>query len=179
MESMQNAKKHVLLGIMLLFLSFSVISVSAFIYEQSSHSVTQTIVDIATLTLTNSALGNLEEGQTLYYTPSNQSNLNDIITVNTTKANVYLHFDSNIDLFNTVYDTFQITVKFDTVPGGSSHSSGDTACSLKISTPDYSSLVLDVAGDWTFDFEISTIALSVNSNSPNTVTITATVESTA
>jgi hypothetical protein len=162
MERMQNTKKHVLLGAILLLLSCSIVSVSAYIYEQNSQNVTQTIVDIATLTLTNSTLGNLEEGQTLLYIPSNQSDLDDIISVTTTKANVYLHLDSDLDSL-TDYATYNIVVKFSQVQG-STYSVGDN---------------LDVAGTWIFDFEVTTTASTVFADVPSTVTITVSAESTS
>jgi hypothetical protein len=177
MERMQNTKKHVLLGAILLLLSCSIVSVSAYIYEQNSQNVTQTIVDIATLTLTNSTLGNLEEGQTLLYIPSNQSDLDDIISVTTTKANVYLHLDSDLDSL-TDYATYNIVVKFSQVQG-STYSVGDTACTLTLGSPDFSSIDLDVAGTWIFDFEVTTTASTVSADVPSTVTITVSAESTS
>jgi hypothetical protein len=168
---MKNTKKHVLLGIVLLFLSCSLVSVSAYIYEQNTQNVTQTIKEIATLTLSNSTLGNLEEGQTLLYTPTNQSDLDDIVSITTTKANVYLHFDSNLDTL-TDYSTFS------QVQGGT-YSVGATACTLSLGSPDYSSIDLDAAGTWIFDFEVTTTASTVSADAPSTVTITVSAESTA
>lgn len=177
MGTMKNTKKHVLLGIVLLFLSCSIVSVSAYIYEQNSQSVTQTIKEIATLSLSNSALGNLEEGQTLLYTPTNQSDLDDIISITTTKANVYLHLDSNLDTL-TDYSTYNIVVKFSQVQGGT-YSVGTTACTLSLGSPDYSSIDLDAAGTWIFDFEVTTTADTVSADAPSTVTITVSAESTS
>jgi hypothetical protein len=174
---MKNTKKQVLLGIVLLFLSCSIVSVSAYIYEQNSQNVTQTIKEIATLTLSNSALGNLEEGQTLLYTPTNQSDLDDIISITTTKANVYLHLDSNLDTL-TDYSTYTIVVKFSQVQGAT-YSVGATACTLSLGSPDYSSIDLDAAGTWIFDFEVTTTASTVSADAPSTVTITVSAESTA
>jgi hypothetical protein len=170
------AKKR-LIGVLFILLSFSITTVSAYVYEQAQHQVTQTIQNIATLAVQNSALGNIEEGQTLFYTPSNQSDLDNIISVTTTKANVYLHLNSDLDSLNSYYSTYSIVVKFDSVLGGSSHSSGSTACTLSLASPDYSSVDLDVAGTWTFDFEITTTAQSVSANQPTTVTIVVTAES--
>jgi len=141
--------------------------------------VTQTIQDIATLTLTNAALGTIEEGQTILYTSSNTSALDNIISVTTTKNGVYLHLDSDLDSQSSNYATYNIVVKYDSVPVGSSHSSGETACTLTLSSPDYSSIELDVAGTWTFDFEITTTSQGVSSDIQTTVTITVSAESTA
>jgi len=174
---MEKAKEHVILGTVLLLLSFSIVSVSAFIYEQNSQTVSQTIIDIATLTLNNAGLSNLEEAQTLLYTPLNDTELEDIISITTTKANVYLHLDSNLDTL-TDYSTYNIVVKFDTVETGSAHGVGDTACTLSLGSPDFSAIDLDVAGTWSFDFEITTTAGTVSSDSPNTVTINISAEST-
>ena len=175
---MEKAKEHVILGTVLLLLSFSIVSVSAFIYEQNSQTVSQTIIDIATLTLSNAGLSDLEEAQTLLYTPTNDTDLEDIISITTTKANVYLHLDSNLDSL-TDYSTYNIVVKFDTVETGSTHSVGDTACTLSLGSPDFSAIDLDVAGTWSFDFEITTTAGAVSADSPNTATINVSAESTS
>jgi hypothetical protein len=172
---MEKAKEHAILGIVLLLLSFSIVSVSAFIYEQNSQTVSQTIIDVATLTLTNAGLSNLEEAQTLLYTPTNDTELDEIISITTTKANVYLHLDSNLDTL-TDYSTYNIVVKFSTVVG-STYSVGDTACTLSLGSPDFSSINLDAAGTWAFDFEITTTAGAVSSDSLNTVTINVSAES--
>jgi hypothetical protein len=170
-----------LMGIALILLSMVIVSVSAFVYETATHTITQTITNIATLTLQNSALGNIEEGATNFYTKSNASSLGNIVTVATTKDNVYLHFNSDLDSnssLSTYYGTYTITVKYWTVPGGSSHSQGLTACTLSLGSSDPGAVTLDKAGTWTFDFEISTTAKSVSSDAGTTVTIVVTAEST-
>lgn len=172
---MEKAKEHVILGTVLLLLSFSIVSVSAYIYEQNSQTISQTIIDIATLTLSNAGLSNIEESQTLLYTPVNNTDLEDIISITTTKSNVYLHLDSNLDTL-TDYSTYNIVVKFDTVGVGSTHTIGDTACTLSLGSPDFSSIDLDVAGTWSFDFEITTTAGVVSVDSSNIVTISVSAE---
>jgi Flp pilus assembly protein TadG len=170
-----------LFGVFLILLSMVIVSVSALVYETAQHTVTQTVKDIATLTLQNSALGNIEEGATNFYTKSNASSLGNIVTVATTKDNVYLHFNSDLDSnssLSTYYATYTITVKYWTVPGGSSHSQGQTACTMSLGSSDPSAVALDKAGTWTFDFEISTTARSVSSDAGTTVTIVVTAEST-
>lgn len=175
---MEKAKEHVILGTVLLLLSFSIVSVSAYIYEQNSQTISQTIIDITTLTLSNADLSNIEEAQTLLYTPVNDTDLEDIISITTTKANVYLHLDSNLDTL-TDYSTYNIVVKFDTVGVGSTHTIGDTACTLSLGSPDFSSIDLDVAGTWSFDFEITTTAGTVSADSSNIVTINVSAENTS
>jgi Flp pilus assembly protein TadG len=171
-----------LFGVFLILLSMVIVSVSAFVYETAQHTVTQTIKDIATLTLQNSALGDIEEGATNFYTKSNASSLGNIVTVATTKdTDVYLHFNSDLDSnssLSTYYATYTITVKYWTVPGGSSHSQGQTACTMSLGSADPGAVTLDKAGTWTFDFEISTTAKSVSSDAGTTVTIVVTAEST-
>ncbi len=168
------------LGTLLILASLLIVSVSALVYEQASNTVTQTIVDVATITLDQGTLGNLEEGQTILYTASNTSSLDDIIGLTTSKANVYLHFDTDLDGQSSNYATYQIVVKVgDTVPGGSSNSTGDTTATLTVASPDTTSgVALDAAGGWTFDFEITTTANSVSSDQPTTVNITVSAEST-
>ena len=134
--------------------------------------------NVAILTLQDSALGNIEEGQTICYTPANKTDLNDAMRVSTVNSIVYLTLDSNLDSLSGNYDTYDIVVKFDTVPKGSSHNAGDTACTLSLASPDYSSIELDAAGSWTFDFEITTTAKSVSVDQVTTaVTITVSAKS--
>ncbi len=83
-------------GLILILLSTMIMTVSAFVYEQSQQTVGQTIVNVATLTLKNSALGNIEEGETKTYTKVDVADLGAAVSVTTTKANVYLHFDGDI-----------------------------------------------------------------------------------
>jgi hypothetical protein len=171
--------RRTLIGLAFLLMSFTIASVSAFVYESAQMTVTQTIKEIANITLQNSALGDIEEGETKSYTKNEVAALGDAISVVTTKALVYLHLDSDVDSLNSLYSTYNIVVKFATVPGGSTHGVGDVACTLTLGSPDYSSINLDVAGSWTFDFEITTTAQSVNADQPTTVTIIVSAESTA
>ena len=167
-----------LTGALLILLSLVIVSVSAFVYETAQHQVTQTIQEIATITVQNSALGNIEEGETKAYTKATVASLGNIINVTTTKDNVYLHFNSDVDSLSTYYTTYTITVKFAAVSSGSSHLVGDTACTMTLASPDPTAVTLDKAGTWRFDFEITTTAKSVSSNQPTTVTIAVTAEST-
>ena len=177
MSRRKMSKKGKLAGLLIVILSLSLIGVSAYIYDQASQSVNQTVKEVATVNLKNSALGNLKEGETKFYTKGNVTDLGDAISVETTEVNVYLHLNSNLDTL-TAYATYNIVVKFSTVPSGSSHSVGDTACTLSLSSPDYNSVVLDIAGTWKFDFEITTTANSVNSDTATAVTIIVSAEST-
>lgn len=167
-----------MVGLLSIILAFSVIAVSAFVYETAQHTVTQNIKEIATLTVQNSALGNIEEGETKSYTKATVSSLGNIVNVTTTKDNVYLHFNSDIDSLSTYYTTYTITVKFAAVGSGSSHLVGDPACTMSLASPDPSAVTLDKSGTWRFDFEISTTAKSVSSDQPTTATIIVTAEST-
>ena len=165
-------------GIAFAILAMFIVSASAFVYETAQQTVGQTVVNVATLTLQNSALGDLEEGETKSYTKADVGTLGNAITVTTTKANVYLHLDSDIDSLTTYYTTYTLTLKFITVPGGSTHSVGDTVATMTIAAPDPSSITLDVAGSWAFDFELTTTAKAVGSDQATTATIDVTAEST-
>jgi hypothetical protein len=166
-----------LLGFLFILLSLSVIAVSAYVYEQAQLHVTQTIKEIATLTVQNSALGNIEEGETKSITKATVPSLGNILNITTTKANVYLHFNSNLDTLTSYYTAYTITVRFAAVPGGN-HNVGDTACTMTIGSPDPAAVTLDASGAWRFDFEITTTAKSVSSDQPTTATIVVTAEST-
>ena len=171
--------RRTLIGLVFLLMSFTIASVSAYVYEQAQQTITQTIQEIANITLQNSDLGNIEEGETISYTKVGVPLLGDAISVVTTKANVYLHLDSDLDSLSSYYSVYDIVVKYDTVPGGSSHTSGNTACTLTLGSPDFSSIDLDVAGSWTFDFEITTTAQSVSADQATTVTIIVSAQSIA
>jgi len=172
-----------ILGLFLVLLSFSIVTVSAFVYETAQQTVTQTVQEIATITLQNSALVNIEEGETKTYTKTGGggdvelATLGDAISLTAGKASVYLHLDSDLDSL-TDYSTYTITVKFSQVQG-STYSVGDTACTLTLASPDYSSVDLDAVGAWKFDFELTTTASPVDADTPTTITITVTAESTS
>jgi hypothetical protein len=120
----------------------------------------------------------LEEGQTLFYTKSNVTNLGAAISLTTTKANVYMHLSSNLASQSTYYSTFNVAVRIITKPTGGTHSVGETVCTLTLASPNSGAINLDVLGTWTFDFEVTTTAKSVSSDQSNIVTITVTAEST-
>lgn len=69
----------------------------------------------------------------------------------TGKANVYLHFNTDMDAQSGNYDNYQIDVVVDTVPGGSGVSG--TVETLTIASPDSSAgIALIAAGIYIFDF---------------------------
>lgn len=175
-ESRMNRKTR-MSGLLLILLSISIIGTSAYVYEQASQTITQTIKEVATITLLSSALGDLKEGETKFYTKTNVTDLGDAITITTTEASVYLHLDSDLDSL-TDYSTYNIVVKFSQVVG-TTYSVGDTACTLSLESPDFSSIDLDAAGTWKFDFEVRTTADSVDADTLTTVTIIVSAESTS
>ena len=162
-------------GLMLILLSFIIVIVSAFVYEQQSQTTTQTITEVASITIDNAALGNIEEGETILYTATNTSVVDDILNITTGKANVYLHFDSDLDAQSGNYSTYQIEVIVDTAPGALS----GTVATLTIANPDTTTGIdLDTAGAYIFDFQVTTTAQQVSSDTPTTVNITVSAEST-
>jgi hypothetical protein len=165
------------IGLAFVLLSIMIVSVSAFVYESATQTVGQTVVNVATLTLKNSALGSIDEGETKSYTKADVVALGAAISITTSKI-VYLHLDSDIQNLNTAYTTYTFTVRYITVPGGSSHSVGQTAATMSIASPDPTAITLDVAGSWAFDFELTTTAKSVSSDQGTTATIVVTAEST-
>ena len=150
---------------------------SAYVYETAQPQTTKTIKNISTISVSNSALGNIEEGQTISYTKVEKPSLGNIVTLDTTKDNVHLYFTSDIATLSTYYTTYQITVKYATVGVDSTHAVGETACTMTIGAPTPSSITLDKAGTWTFDFEVTTTAKSVSSDQATTATITVSAES--
>ena len=168
-----------MIGTLLIIFSMLIVSVSAFVYEQASNTITQTIVEVANITLDQGTLGSISEGQTILYTATNTSSLDDIISITTTQDSVYLHFDTDLDSQSANYATYQIVVKAGTVQG-STINTGDTIATLTLASPDTPSGVdLDTLGAWTFDFEITTTADNVSSDTPTTVNITVAAESTS
>jgi len=165
-----------ILGVFFVLLSVLIVSVTAVVYETAQQTVTQTIRNVATFVLNSPALGNIDENETKSYTKADVTALGDAINITTYNANVYLHLDSDVNNLNTFYATYTITIKYATVPGGSSHSTGQTAAIITIADPDPAGILLDVAGSWTFDFEVLTTAKSVSSDQATTVTIVATAQ---
>ena len=166
-------------GLLFIVLSLGVVGVSAYVYQQASQMVTQTIVEIATIALKDSDLGTIKEGETKTYTKNEVANLGNAIGIATTEGHVYLYLVSNINTQSSRYSTYDISVKFSAVPGGSNYSVGDAACVLSIGSPVYGPLDLDVAGSWSFDFDLTTTAKSVDSDTVTTVIITVLAESPA
>ena len=163
-------------GLVLILLSFFVIGVSAYVYQQATMTVTQTIVEVATITVDSSTLGNINEGETISYNKSTVASLGDAVTVNIQSQPVYLYFDSDLDSLSG-YSTYNITVKFIEVQG-STYSVGDNPVNMTLASPDPAAVTLDATGLWRFDFEISTTAGSVDVDTPSTATIVVTAEST-
>ena len=165
-------------GIVFVLLSVMIATVSAFVYESAQQTVGQTVVNVATLTLKNSALGNLEEGETKSYTKADIANLGAAISLTTSKANVYLHLNSDVDSLSAYYTTYTVVVKYITVPTGQEALIGHTAATMSLGSPDPSGFALPAAGSWAFDFEITTTAKSVSSDQASTATVVVTAEST-
>jgi hypothetical protein len=164
-------------GLVFLIFGLMITGVSAYVYQQATLSVTQNIVEVATFTVKNSDLGNINEGQTLIYTSTEIANLGEAITITTTTQPVYLHFNSDVDALSGSYSTYDINVIYDTVPVGGSATEGTGAWTLSLGAPDYSSLTLDAVGTWVFDLSIETTADSVNADTPTTVSIVVGAES--
>jgi hypothetical protein len=165
-------------GITLILLSLSVAGFSGFVYGVAQHTVPQTDKLIASLTVQNSDLGNIEEGESKTYDKTTISSLGNALTLTTTEDNVYLNFSSNIDTLGTYYCTYNITGKFFAIGSGSTHNVGNTACVMTLASPDSNVVSLDKTGVWSFDFEITTTAKSVSSDQETTATIVVTAKST-
>ena len=174
---MEVIRLHALLvGLVLIVLSIHGICAYTVVSEITPYTESQILRNTRMLNMARLTLEHIEEGQTLLFTPTNHSDLDDIISVTTTEVNAYLHLDSDIDRLNTYYSLYNIEVKFDTVPVGSIHSTGETACMLTLASLDCHFVTLDVSGDWTFDFEITTTAGSVSDNAETVVLITVTIQ---
>jgi hypothetical protein len=172
-------KRKTLIGILFVLMSITITSVSAYVYETAQLTLTQTIKEIATITLRGSSFGVLKEGQTLLYTKANSSNLGAAITLVTTEDNVYMHLTSSDLASQSIwYSAFNVVVKIATKPTGSTHTVGETVATLSLASPNSGAINLDVLGSWTFDFEVTTTAKPVSADHATTVTITATAEST-
>jgi hypothetical protein len=169
--------KKKIIGLAFVLLSIMIVSVSAFVYELAQQTESQTIINVATITLKDSTLGNIDEGATNFYNSANMSNLGAAVSLTTTKA-VYLHLASTLASETTYYTTYNIVVKIATKPTGGTHSVGETISTLTIASPNSAAINLDVGGAWTFDFELTTTAKSVTGDQARTVTITVTAEST-
>ena len=165
--------KKKIVGIAFVLLSMLIMSVSAFVYISGSQTVTQTVRRVvSTFALENADLGDLFEGETKSYTQTQIPSLGDAISITTAKDGVYLWLTSDIDALSSYYSVYTLTVTYATVPGGSGISSGSTAVVLGLGDQDgLSGIPLDVAGAWSFDFELTTTALSVSEDVGTTATI--------
>ena len=172
-----NRKERRVLGLALIVLSFTVMGVSAYVYQQATMTLSQTIVEIASITVKNSDLGTINEGESKTITELDIANLGDAISITTTTSPVYLHLASDVDSLTGSYSIYDIDVLYATVPGGGTGIPGNTVCTLDLSVPDYSSITLDAIGTWTFDLELETAASSVDLDTDTTVTITVSAES--
>jgi hypothetical protein len=160
-------------GLLLVLLSFFIVLVSAFVYDQASQTTTQTITDVASLSISNADLGPIEEGETIVY-PTTTPALDNILSVTTTKDHAYLYIVTDLDTQSGNYDTYQIEVIVDTAPGSLS----GTVATLTIVNPStITGIDLDTAGGYTFDFQVTTTAQQVSSDTPTTVNIDVSVES--
>ena len=176
MNRLKAVKKRFIL------IAFSVVMIvvavaSAYVYETGQIEATQTVKNIATLTVGNNNLGYIEEGQTAIITKIENASLGGIVSVTTTKDDVYLYFSSDIDALATYYSGYQITVKYAAVGAGSTHTVGSEACTMTIASPTPSSITLDKLGTYTFDFELTMTAKSVSADQATTATITVSAQS--
>jgi hypothetical protein len=146
-------------------------------YEQQQSVITQNIKNVADITTKNPSLPNLEEGQSATYTKTTVTDLGDAADVTTYKSNVILAFSSSdISALTTKYSQYEIVIKYAVVPVGSTSTVGDVAATITMASPNPSSVTLDLAGNWQFDYEISVTALpgiSADTSSTATVTVTA------
>ena len=165
------------IGLTFLFLALFVSAASAYVYQSAVQSIDQTVKEVATFTLQSPVLGDIFEGETKSYTKAEVSELGNAIVVSTTKDIVYVHFSSNIEALGAYYSDYSVTVKFNAVPEGSMHGVGDTAYVLILGAPESSPVLLDVAGSYAFDFEITMAAKSVDSDQAASLAITLTAES--
>ncbi len=165
--------KKKIAGVAFVILSIFIMSVSAYVYEQGTQTIGQTVQNIATLTVKSSALGILEEGQTKTYTKADVTELGSAIELVTTKSGVVLKLNSDIEQFlssNSPYTTtgYTVVVRY---PGGA------TIATLTPSAPD-ASVTLGAAGSYVLDLEITTTAKSgLVSDQSTTATIIVTAES--
>ena len=163
-------------GLLYLIFGLMVAGVSAYVYQQATMTVSQNIVEIATIVVVSSDLGDINEGETLTYTSIEEPSLGSAVTITTTTQPVYLYFDSDVDSLSGSYSTYDITVQYNTVPPGGT-GSGD-ACTMTLGSPLSAPVTLDAIGTWVFDLEITTTAESVDVDTPTTVTIVVSAEST-
>jgi hypothetical protein len=148
---------------MLLFACVFVTGVTGFVYEQSTQTFSQTIIDVATIELNSQLLGNLCEGESKTFTKNEVPSLGNAIAVSVSSPfePVNLNIYGDLDELSVYYSQYDVVVKFSRVVG-ESYSVGEVACILGIGGEDYGSIELDAIGVWVFDLEISATAKSVN-----------------
>ncbi len=164
-------------AIVILSIFILVAAVAAYVYQVVQQQSSQNIKEIANITIADAALGDIEEGQTIVNTKTEVPDLGAIVNVTTTKDNVYLYFDSNLNVQALQYTEYQIVVKYAAVGSGSTHSEGEVACTLTIAAPTPAAITLDKLGDWSFDFEITTTAKTVLTDQSTASLVTVSAES--
>jgi hypothetical protein len=159
------------------FFSFSIVGISAIVYEQAAQTITQTIVNVVNINLDNVDLGTINEGETRFITKEDVPSLGDAITVEVDESVplVNVNLDSNLDELAAIYSVFDVIVRFSQVVG-ESHSVGDVACVLSIGSDDFSSIELDESGTWKLDFEVVTSAKSVDVDKTSAITLVVSAE---
>ena len=163
-------------GLLFIVLASTIAAASAYIYQSATQTVTQTIREIASLTLQNSALGEINEGETKTITKATVATLGSAVSVTTTST-LTLHFSSDLASQASSYSTYDVVVKLASKPAGSSLIVDNAYATMSIGTPNPAGFALDAAGTYVFDFEVTCTARSVSSDTPTTVTITVSAES--
>ena len=163
-------------GLLFIVLASTITVTSAYVYQSATQTVTQTIKEVASLTLQNSALGSINEGETRTVTKATVASLGSAVSV-TAASTLNLHFSSDLASQASSYSTYDIVVKLASKPAGSSLIVDNTYATMSIGTPNPAGFALDAAGTYVFDFEVTCTAKSVSSDTPTTVTITVSAES--
>jgi hypothetical protein len=164
------SKNNKLTGVILLIFLVIASCVSAYVFQSGILTSTQNIIEVTTIDIQLCGLGDINEGETRYYTELELPSLHSAVSITTTTAPVYLHFTSNLDSLIDSYSTFNINILYDTVPPGGPGSG--TAGTLSLTSHDLTTpITLYVAGTWEFDLVIETTAKSVDINTPSSVSI--------
>ena len=71
------------------------------------------------------------------------SSFGNIFNLATTKNNLCLHFNSDVEALGAYYSTYRMMVRFEAVGSGSSFNVGDNVCTTTLASPEPAGATLD------------------------------------
>lgn len=152
-------KKLALVALLVVALTTGTLGEAVVLYWTDTQNFRQEIVEVATGTIVTDIidLPITTEGSSEVYTQTELSDLNKALHASTSEVDITLKctFD-NWEEISENYDVYKLEVIADTVPENSDIEVGDVVLTLSLCCFGHTdSVVLDKAGEWTFDYRIT------------------------